>query len=234
MVRTIDNMGATLVGGTNTRTMTLAEQIAERITDSVIAGRYSPGDRLSEQELADLFEVSRGPIREALRILAKEGFVRILPRRGTVVTKLTPREVEDIFQVRACLMGLAGRLTTLRLTPDVRRGMEWSLSQIDRLAAEQDVDEFLRLAYRLSMHLADSSRNEELQAMILSMARRTLSLTYRALMKAANRKTWSENWHAIATAVLHGDADAAEAAARKLVSETGEWATREAERMQSQ
>ena len=228
MLNTIDKLSAAGSRGTNTRTLTLAEQIADRIAESIIGGMYAPGDRISEQELADLFEVSRGPVREALRILESEDFVRILPRRGTVVTKLAPQEVEDIFHVRASLMGLAGRLTTERITPYVEQGLKWSLTQIDRLAAAEDTDEFLRLAYQLSMFLAESSQNEKLEAMILSMARLTLPLTRRALTNARNRKMWAKNWHDIATAALAGDADAADKAAHKLVHETGAWDTAEA------
>ena len=59
--------------------MTLPEQIAERIFTAIAGGEYAPGERIREEALADEFEVSRGPVREALRILEKDSVVRILP-----------------------------------------------------------------------------------------------------------------------------------------------------------
>ncbi|MDD5030802.1 MAG: GntR family transcriptional regulator, partial [Rhodoferax sp.] len=64
------------------------EQIAGRIGDRILGSAVAPGERIAEQELADEFGVSRGPIREALRILEREGLVTLLPRRGAIVTEL--------------------------------------------------------------------------------------------------------------------------------------------------
>ena len=82
----------------DTPTLTVPEQIAARIGDRIIAGDLAPGSRIVEQELAAEFEVSRGPIRDALRILEREGLVTILARRATVVTQLTTDEVREIFE----------------------------------------------------------------------------------------------------------------------------------------
>ena len=79
---------------------TLPEQIAELIFTSIANGEYEPGERIREEALAEQFEVSRGPVREALRILEKDSVVRILPNRGAHVTQLSIKEVADIFEIR--------------------------------------------------------------------------------------------------------------------------------------
>jgi DNA-binding GntR family transcriptional regulator len=61
------------------RPLSLAEQIAERISIEILRGRYQPGERIIEQGIADSFKVSRGPVRDAIRILEREGVVEILP-----------------------------------------------------------------------------------------------------------------------------------------------------------
>jgi DNA-binding GntR family transcriptional regulator len=208
-------------GKPRTETYTLAEQIAERMADSIVAGRYSPGTWISEQEVADVFGVSRGPIREALRILEKEGFVQILPRRGTKVTALSRREVKDIFTIRATLMALAARLTAEDLTSDVETELKSCASKLEQLAQGNDDYEFLRVAYRASMFLAESSRNSRLHALFLSMARQTLPLTRMALATKANRKMWAKNFRGIVKGVLASDANAAAEAANQLVAQTG-------------
>lgn len=77
----------------------LNEVIAEQIGERVIRGELSPGERLLETQLAAQLEVSRGPIREALRLLEKRRLVRILPRRGALVTELAPRDVDRLYDV---------------------------------------------------------------------------------------------------------------------------------------
>lgn len=206
---------------TPTRTFTLPEQIAENVAEAIIAGTYPPGSWIAEQDLADQFGVSRGPIREALRILEKESLVQIVPRRGTMVTHLSRREVENIFSIRAALMALAGRQTAEQLTPEVEEEFAESGRNLERLAQGPDVHEFLRYAYRLSMLLARTSNNARLYELILSMARQTLPLTRMALDNRENRKTWAKNWRAIVAAIQEKDPEAAEKAARRLVIQMG-------------
>jgi DNA-binding GntR family transcriptional regulator len=74
-------------------TQSLAEQIAARLSEHILSGTYAPGQRIMEQTVASEFAVSRGPVREALRLLEKDGLVTILPRRGAQVTNLSIAEV---------------------------------------------------------------------------------------------------------------------------------------------
>ena len=98
--------------------MTLPEQIAERIFAAIANGEYAPGERIREETLAEQFEVSRGPVREALRILEKDSVVRILPNRGAHVTQLSIKEVGDIFEIRRDLVGaMVRRLDRARRAP---------------------------------------------------------------------------------------------------------------------
>lgn len=206
---------------TKTKTFTLPEQIAENVAEAVIGGNYPPGSWIAEQDLADQFGVSRGPIREALRILEKEGLIRILPRRGTLVIKLTRHEVLNIFSIRAVLMALAGRQTAEQLTPEVEKELAESVPVLERLTHGRDVNEFLRAAYRVSMLLARTSNNDRLHELILSMARQTLALTRMALDKRDNRRIWTNNWRAVVESIVAKDPSAAERAAHRLVTETG-------------
>src|SRR5687768_12783860 len=82
-------------------TLSLPEQIAARLSERIVSGACRPGQRIMEQALAAEFTVSRGPVREALRILERDGLVTILPRRGALVTDLSISEVKEIFDIRA-------------------------------------------------------------------------------------------------------------------------------------
>lgn len=88
---------------------TLRERALESLRSAIIAGRYRPGDHLSEVELATSLGVSRGTVREALRHLQQEGLVTAGTRGMLSVNSLTPVEVRELFQVRAALEGMAVR-----------------------------------------------------------------------------------------------------------------------------
>ena len=95
-------------------TQSLPEQIAARLSERIVSGAYTPGRRILEQAVAAEFAVSRGPVREALRLLEKEGLVIILARRGAQVTNPTIAEVNEIFDIRAMLNGLRDRMMAER------------------------------------------------------------------------------------------------------------------------
>lgn len=103
----------------------LKELIAERLRQEIFEGAYKPGTHLVEQNLADQLGVSRGPIREALAQLEIDGLVRVNPRRGAVVTEISPQEASEIYGLRGHLEGLAVRSAAAN----------WTEQESDRLAA---------------------------------------------------------------------------------------------------
>ncbi|WP_027389323.1 GntR family transcriptional regulator [Chrysiogenes arsenatis] len=92
-------------------TKPLKDRIADSIRDDIIRCILKPGERLIEPKLADKLGMSRTPIREAFRQLESEGFVRIIPRKGAVVTDITPKDVDDLYIIAAKLEGLAANLS---------------------------------------------------------------------------------------------------------------------------
>jgi DNA-binding GntR family transcriptional regulator len=101
-------------------TRTLAEQIAARLRDDVLAGRLAAGERLSQERLAEHFSVSRVPIRDALRHLQSEGLVVSHPRLGTTVAELSAADLEELYDMRLALEPALSRLATPSLRdPDI-------------------------------------------------------------------------------------------------------------------
>ncbi|MFE9447616.1 GntR family transcriptional regulator [Streptomyces sp. NPDC006739] len=93
------------------------ERVLATLRQDIIAGRLGPGDRLVERELAERFGVSRVPVREAIRALVAEGFVHFESARRTVVRRLTPNDVKELFEVREALEVYAAGLAASRATP---------------------------------------------------------------------------------------------------------------------
>ena len=93
------------------------ERVLATLRQDIIAGRLRPGDRLVERELAERFGVSRVPVREAIRALVAEGFVLFESARRTVVRRLTPTDVKELFELREALEVYAAGLAATRATP---------------------------------------------------------------------------------------------------------------------
>lgn len=86
------------------------ELVADQIRDAILNQKLQPGERLVEDRLAEEFNVSRHPVREALRALQLAGLVEISPRRGATVLRISPQDAAEMFEVLATLDGLAARL----------------------------------------------------------------------------------------------------------------------------
>ncbi|GAA4883516.1 GntR family transcriptional regulator [Actinomycetospora straminea] len=92
-----------LVGGDELGPPSLVELALERIRADILRGTLAPGERLVEEQLTRRFGVSRAPVREALRLLAQQGLVEHLPRRGVRVVELSARDIQELFDLRDAL-----------------------------------------------------------------------------------------------------------------------------------
>jgi len=93
----------------------LHQEVALRLRQRIVEGELAPGAKLNERELSDLLQVSRTPLREAIKMLAAEGLVELLPNRGAVVAQMSAQDVADTFEVIAGLEGQAGELAAQRI-----------------------------------------------------------------------------------------------------------------------
>jgi DNA-binding GntR family transcriptional regulator len=94
----------------------LHEQVTQRLRQMLVEGRIAPGAKLNERELAQVLQVSRTPLREAIKMLAAEGLVELLPNRGAIAVALSEADVLNTFEVMAGLEGLSGELAAQRIT----------------------------------------------------------------------------------------------------------------------
>jgi DNA-binding GntR family transcriptional regulator len=117
----------------------LWEAVADEVRKQILSGDLAPGTKLGETELAEEFGVSRGPVREALRELARDGLAVDLPRRGTFVTEPTAADLEELYVVREALEVAAARLAIAKgHDKDLRRLRDKSAA-VDKAYAEQDL-----------------------------------------------------------------------------------------------
>jgi len=98
------------------KVLSLKDKVYQVIKLEIIGGNLKPGLFLSEEKISESMHISRGPIREALNRLEKEGFVTIIPRRGTMVSNITAQEVKDISKVRELLEPFAAKESLSRIS----------------------------------------------------------------------------------------------------------------------
>lgn len=91
-------------------------QAAQRLRQMLLEGHIPPGAKLNERELSESLHVSRTPLREAIKMLAAEGLVELLPHRGAIAVSLSEKDVMDTFEVMAGLEGMSGELAAERIT----------------------------------------------------------------------------------------------------------------------
>jgi DNA-binding GntR family transcriptional regulator len=194
----------------------LSQQIAFTLRRAILHGRYRPGERLVEAEVAAALDVSRAPVRDALRQLVSEGLASAYPHRGAVVTLVSEDMVHDVFEVRARLEGLAARLAATRVTADELGRLEALIGAMEQSASsnepgpqvEQDL-EFHRTVLAASgrpVLLAAMEATSGKAGLLISITRREAPLN---VVPGIHRP--------ILEALRRGDPDLAEAAARAHV-----------------
>lgn len=96
----------------------LHNELVTRVRDMILDGHLKPGEKVPEAELCQSLGVSRTPMREALKVLAAEGLLTLLPNRGAIVSKITPDEINELFPIMGALEALAGELACAHITDD--------------------------------------------------------------------------------------------------------------------
>ncbi len=180
----------------------LRERIVDRLRQAIIAGDLPPKTRLMEPELARRLGVSRTPLREAIRHLEAEGLLTTVPRVGTFVTEVSPRDVDDTYAIRGVLEGLAARQAAENPDPGKADRLRPILAELARKTADYRL--YHEAAGRFHEVIFLLSGNQRLQAMYQSLTHqvarfRTLSLA------VPQRPTVSFREHRrIAEAILRG------------------------------
>lgn len=157
----------------------IRERVLSSLRQEIIAGRLLPGDRLVERELAERFGVSRVPVREAIRALVAEGFVHFETPRRTVVRRLTPNDVKELFELREALEVYAAALATARATPQDLAEVEELLDQAATATEAGDAETITDINSRLHDRIVAMARNGLLIAALEPVAGRLRWMTRR-------------------------------------------------------
>src|SRR5581483_7764175 len=166
-------------------------EILSRLRDYVVEGNIAEGARVPERQLCELFGISRTPLREALKVLAAEGLIDLLPNRGARVRQLSRRDLDELFEVMGGLESLAGRLACENISDS-------EIAEIERLHYEmygyylhRDMHNYFLANQRIHEKIVEASRNETLREAYANFAGRIRRVRYSANF-ARKRQRWGE------------------------------------------
>lgn len=147
----------------------LSEDIAESIKTAIIKGKFKPGEKISEGDLAESMGISRTPLREAFRKLENEGFIRIIPRKGAVVAALDAEEAINLYEIKSTLEGLAARLAATHMKEKDIGKLEKINNELKELIDKNDLESFYKVHTRFHEGFVKLCGNKRLIQMISNL-----------------------------------------------------------------
>lgn len=145
---------------------TRQEMVTARLREAILRGYFRPGQKLDQNEIARQLQISRSPIREALRTLAAEGLVEIIPHHGVMVTELSTKELEEILLLRGILESMAARLAVPQLEPGRIKTLETILQELEPTTS---LDRWIELNDRFHQTIYEAARRPRLLALIINL-----------------------------------------------------------------
>lgn len=209
---------------TDQRRGATVDYVVGRLRQRILEGRLAPGQRLIARDLTEELGISRGPIREALRRLAADGMVELVPNRSAMVRHLTRKQVKNLFQIRETLEGLGARLAAQNIgTGDNRRLFEEVWEVVRPKGQDLPWSTFIR-QNRLYHHtIVTIGGNEQLSELIDNLQLPIVMFQIGSAMQPENARISHEDHVRVAESILRGDPEAAESAMRTHLSRSYDW-----------
>lgn len=183
----------------------LHEAVVNGLRELLLEGQIPPGARIPERDLCAKFQVSRTPLREALKVLAAEGLVVLLPNRGSRAAKLTAKDMQDLFEVCQGLEALAGELACERITDEQVGGIARVHAEMARHYRDGDLTQYYRCNRQIHEAIVDAARNPVLSALYESVTARIRRARYVTPMTPQRWAVALQEHEALLNALLRRD-----------------------------
>ena len=184
----------------------LPDLIVTELEEMIITGVLRGGDRINESALATRLGVSRGPVREACRQLERSRLVEFRVNRGMFVREISVPEAAQLYDIRASLFGLAGRLAAARVDADDADALRTTVQRLDDTTS---MDDYYPLNVELHRRLVALSGNPRLVDLYGTISKELHLFRRHGLEPVAARRTSNEQHRAIIDRLQAGDADGA-------------------------
>lgn len=204
---------------------TLREIVADSLRQAILDGSIRPGQKIMDVEIAAQMGVSRSPVREALRLLEKEGIVRSTPNRGVSVVQLAHDDVIQLYGIRAVLEGLAAEWACRNIDQTQMEELRRICREMRELlpfASDEERKQFLRKDVEFHELLVSAARSPRLKDMLASIQMQIrLAMAAASVSRLGSAQAASEH-ELLIDAIARKDAEAAERIARRAALDSGE------------
>lgn len=170
----------------------LHDAVVARLREMLIEGRIEPGAKLNERELSLKLRVSRTPLREAIKLLAAEGLVDLIPNRGAVAVKLTERDILMVFEMLAGLEAMSGELAAQRISAAQLAEIKALHYEMLACFARDDLSGYYRLNARIHLSINEAAGNPLLMKTYKEINARVQALRFRTNQ---NKSRWQQAVH---------------------------------------
>lgn len=202
-------------------TLSIPEQIAKHLVESIMAGRYQPGESLTEKALSDTFKVSRAPVREALRILERDGVVQIVPRHGARVTALQHHELLEALDIRAVLFGHSANLFATNALPEQIAYICRRVDELESLIEKsQNGLEYSLASGSIISFITDNCGNQRLTTLLRQLDFQVARYRLLGHSTVSMRKESYAYWRRLVVHLSNRESEAAERIGREMILRT--------------
>ena len=193
------------------KTVSLTNALERQIERLIVEGELAPGERLNEIQLASRFGTSRGPLREATRSLEAKGFVEVIRNRGVFVRQLSIEEALEVYDVRAALFGLAGRLLAQKMNDELLTKLNRQLDGMEAAAAKSDFETYCPLNLEFHRTIVESAGNKSLLAEYLRFVKKMHLFRAKSLVQGGGLAVSNREHREMVDALASGDVERAHA-----------------------
>jgi DNA-binding GntR family transcriptional regulator len=193
------------------KTVSLTNALEKQIERLIVEGELAPGERLNEIQLANRFGTSRGPLREATRSLEAKGFVEVIRNRGVFVRQLSIEEALEVYDVRAALFGLAGRLLAQKMNDELLAKLNRQLDAMEAAAAQSDFETYYPLNLEFHRTIVESAGNKTLLAEYLRFVKTMHLFRAKSLVQGGGLAVSNREHREMVDALASGDVERAHA-----------------------
>jgi DNA-binding GntR family transcriptional regulator len=198
--------------------VTLSQELQQTLEDLISSGILKPGERLDEARLSDHFQVSRTPVREALKALAGTGLVEIRGRQGVYVASISLPQLIEMFQMMAVMEGLCAKFAARRATPEQKKHLSTLHERLTQLLASSDYAHFYDVNQEFHDALYDASNTQYLAEQTRSLRKRVRVYRRYVTFQPGRMVATIGEHSAILAAIERNDPEAAFKAAADHVS----------------
>jgi len=201
---------------------TLPSRVYLVLEEAILQGKIKQGERLIEEELAGVLGVSRAPIREALRMMQKEGLVVVSPRKGAIVNSISREDIAEIYKVSSVLEGLSVELFCARASAEERADLQALYASMEQQVRKKDLVQYRKLNRQFHEALIHGSGNKKIKEICGSLQKQISWFQNMNLSVSGRMKTSLREHKRIIDAFLKRNPEAARNAAVEHITRAAE------------